>query len=92
MSFQPALVEQFLSLFSENKEKIRHFPGCHHLELWRDKNETNVFFTYSHWEDEAALENYRHSELFAEVWKNTKTKFNAKPLAWSFDRVDQKLS
>ncbi len=45
-----------------------------------------VLFTYSHWESEAALETYRHSELFAEVWAATKVLFNAKPEAWSVQR------
>jgi hypothetical protein len=33
------------------------------------------------------LETYRHSELFKEVWSKTKPLFNAKPEAWSVDKV-----
>lgn len=87
MSFQPEKIGEFLANFDANKEKIRAFEGCNFLELYRDKNNNNIFFTYSYWNGEAALENYRHSELFKEVWANTKVLFNDKPEAWSVDKV-----
>jgi len=89
MTFLPEERDNFLELFDESKEKIRHFPGCRHLELLEDYNDLNVFSTYSYWEDEAALNAYRHSELFAEVWANTKSKFAAKPVAFSSKKFIQ---
>ena len=83
MTFKPEERENFLMLFEEVKGKIRHFPGCTHLELLEDYNDPNIFSTYSYWEDEADLNAYRHSGLFAEVWANTKSKFAAKPIAFS---------
>ncbi|MBO6607354.1 antibiotic biosynthesis monooxygenase family protein [Psychroserpens sp.] len=87
MSFEPDHIDQFLENFNLNKTKIRAFPGCEFLELYRDKHNTNVFFTYSYWQTESDLENYRHSELFKSVWSKTKPLFNAKPEAWSVDKV-----
>lgn len=87
MTFEPSETEAFQRLFNQNKEKIRGFEGCNFLELYRDKDRDNIFFTYSYWEDEEALENYRHSALFKEVWSETKKKFSAKPEAWSVDKV-----
>ena len=87
MSFDPNHIDQFLNNFKLNKSKIRAFRGCEFLELYRDKHNTNVFFTYSYWQSEADLENYRHSELFKTVWSKTKPLFNAKPEAWSVDKV-----
>jgi len=87
MGFQPEKVETFLSDFEAIKSKVRGFEGCHFLELYRDKSNTNQFFTYSYWENEKALENYRNSELFKGVWKNTKQYFNQKPEAWSVDKL-----
>jgi heme-degrading monooxygenase HmoA len=46
-----------------------------------------VFFTYSFWETEQDLENYRQSALFDEVWTFTKKLFNDKPEAWSVDKL-----
>ncbi|WP_033957979.1 putative quinol monooxygenase [Psychroserpens jangbogonensis] len=87
MGFDPLKIEEFLSDFEVVKDKIRAFEGCQFLELYRDKDNTNTFFTYSYWASEADLENYRHSELFKGVWAKTKPLFNAKPEAWSVDKV-----
>lgn len=87
LSFKPEKIEDFLSNFEANKTKIRGFEGCEFLELYRDLNNTNVFFTYSYWIAEIHLENYRHSELFKGIWKKTKPMFNAKPEAWSVEKI-----
>lgn len=89
MTFKAEEIDNFLGLFNESKDKIRHFPGCSHLELLQDYNDPTVFSTYSHWEDEKALNNYRHSELFAEVWASTKSKFASKPVAFSLKKLIQ---
>ncbi|MDX8554988.1 antibiotic biosynthesis monooxygenase [Tenacibaculum sp. 1B UA] len=88
MSFQPEKIEEFLNNFNSKKEFIRNSPGCRLLELYRDKTNPNIFFTYSYWDTEQDLENYRNSDLFKGVWAQTKVLFNAKPLAWSVDKVD----
>lgn len=85
MDFKAEKVEEFLANFQANKTKIRNFDGCTHLELLRDKHNSSRFFTYSYWEDEAALENYRNSELFKGVWAKTKVLFAEKPEAWSVE-------
>jgi len=87
MSFHEIHIDEFLSNFNLIKERIRNFKGCSFLELYRDKNQPNIFFTYSYWDTEADLENYRNSTLFKEVWANTKSFFNDKPEAWSVDKV-----
>ncbi|HPQ22040.1 MAG TPA: antibiotic biosynthesis monooxygenase [Saprospiraceae bacterium] len=83
MEFEPCRIDDFLSVFEASKLKIRNFKGCHHLELWQDNSSPNVIFTYSHWENEASLDNYRNSELFQNTWEKTKVLFNAKPQAWT---------
>ena len=86
MSFEATKIDLFLANFNDNKENIRKSKGCELLELYRDKTNTNVFFTYSYWETENDLENYRNSELFKNVWSKTKILFNDKPHAWSVDK------
>ena len=88
MTFDPSRVIEFEELFDKNKHKIRAFQGCTHLELLHDINVPNIYFTYSYWEDPKYLEMYRGSDLFAEVWSNTKKLFSGKPEAWS---VEQKI-
>lgn len=87
MSFAEENIDTFLENFHKNKNDIRNFDGCRFLELYRDKNNPNIFFTYSYWEKESDLENYRHSELFKNVWAKTKPLFNDKPQAWSVDKL-----
>ena len=87
MSFHQENIPAFLENFDLMKEKIRNAPGNRLLELYQDKNNPEVFFTYSFWEEESDLENYRNSELFYDVWQFTKKLFNAKPEAWSVDRL-----
>ncbi|MDN3492141.1 putative quinol monooxygenase [Winogradskyella bathintestinalis] len=87
MSFEPSKIEEFLANFETVKQKIRDFEGCQFLELYRDHNNTNIFFTYSYWNSENDLNNYRHSELFKGVWAQTKVLFNAKPEAWSVNKI-----
>ncbi len=83
MTFRPGEVEAFLQLFHDTKQQIRHFEGCQRLELLKDVNQPNVFFTYSWWDSEAHLNKYRFSDLFKQVWSQTKIKFEDKPQAWS---------
>lgn len=83
MSFHPDKVQDFLAWFDLHKNKIATFEGCLHLELWRDAQHANIFYTYSIWLDETCIEKYRNSELFNEVWAYTKQLFNDKPHAFS---------
>lgn len=87
MSFHEKNVPLFLEYFDLIKDKIRNAHGNRFLTLYQDKNNKNIFFTYSHWETELDLENYRNSALFDEVWTFTKKLFNQKPEAWSVDAV-----
>ncbi|QTD37742.1 antibiotic biosynthesis monooxygenase [Polaribacter batillariae] len=86
MSFYSKNVSEFLAIFEEKKHFIRNFEGCKLLELYQDKVNPEIFFTYSYWENEQDLENYRNSKLFKSVWAKTKVLFNEKPEAWSVDK------
>ena len=87
LSFHLENIPAFLENFELMKEKIRNAPGNRLLELYQDKQNPELFFTYSYWDTEADLENYRNSELFYEIWQFTKKLFNDKPEAWSVDKL-----
>jgi len=87
MTFKAEAVEEFTKFFEERKEKIRGFEGCTHLELWQDKTHSHIFFTYSHWQSEAALSHYRNSTFFRDTWQRTRLLFAAKAEAWSVEQV-----
>ena len=87
MTFREDKTEDFLDIFKNSCAKIRGMQGCTHLELLQDANEPNVYSTYSIWNSEDDLNNYRRSELFGVVWKQTKALFAAPPVAQSYKKV-----
>ena len=87
MNFREDAVETFKAFFDARKEDIRNFDGCSRLELWQDQNHPCTFFTYSHWQDEAALSHYRNSAFFKETWLQTKQMFSTKAEAWSVNQL-----
>lgn len=90
MTFRPEAVDSFIhDVFEGSKAQIRAFEGCRHMELLRSKKQSNVLFTLSHWEDEAALDRYRASDLFATTWARTKALFAEKAEAWSLEVLDE---
>ena len=88
MTFATDKVNDFLKLFAEVKTKISSFEGCRHLELMQDINSKNIFFTYSKWVDENALNHYRFSELLKDTWTKTRLLFLEKAQAWSVEVLD----
>ncbi len=87
MTFTPGEEEKFLGYFHESAPNIRSFPGCMSLELLRGKDDPNVFFTYSQWQNEEDLQAYRKSELFSSTWARVKPLFKCKAEAWSIDSI-----
>ena len=83
MTFAPEQVPAFLALFHESKNRIRAQPGCRHLQLWQDAANPAIYITHSHWDDAGALDAYRQSALFGEVWPATKRLFAASAVAFS---------
>jgi len=89
MTFHPEKVAAFLENFEAQKSLIRNFPGCEHLELWQDQDDKNIFVTYSLWQSEEALNQYRDSQLFKSLWTFTKALFSEKPQAWSTKKLQE---
>lgn len=83
MEFDPSKTVDFEEIFQSSKPKIEKVTGCHEVELYRDSQKENVYYTHSLWEDEVALNNYRNSEFFADTWSRTKKLFSGKPMAFS---------
>jgi (4S)-4-hydroxy-5-phosphonooxypentane-2,3-dione isomerase len=88
LSLDPGSIDDFLKLFGSVQKEIADFPGCRGVKLLRDSMETNVYFTYSIWESDSDLGNYRHSELFKATWKQAKKCFSAPAQAWSLIQSD----
>ncbi len=87
MTFQPEAAENFISIFEQRRKLIEAFKGCSAVKLMRDINNPNIFFTYSMWTSESALNSYRSSQFFQNTWAEVKGYFTAKPEAWSVQEV-----
>ena len=87
MDFKTEHVQDFLRQFERVRPLIRRYPGVRSLELHRDAGLPNVFYTYSEWDSEEALEAYRKSELFRGAWGEVKAWFGGKPQAFSLQPV-----
>ncbi|MBS1654647.1 MAG: antibiotic biosynthesis monooxygenase [Bacteroidetes bacterium] len=87
MVFKQEEIASFQRMFMARRDIIRGFPGCRHLELWQEEEDAAIFFTYSIWENETALNHYRFSDFFKETWALTKSKFAGKPEAWTLNQV-----
>jgi len=87
MEFEPENVSAFVNIFKTNKDKITTFDGCHSIELLRDINAQNIFFTYSIWDSESSLNKYRESNTFKDIWSKTKPLFSHKAKAWSLEEI-----
>lgn len=83
MKFKSGNEKKFLEIFNERKKAIAGFEGCSYLELRRSKAHGNWFMTFSIWNDEKNLDQYRFSDLFKVVWASVKPLFEANAEALS---------
>ncbi|MFY7666330.1 putative quinol monooxygenase [Flavobacterium sp.] len=89
LQLKPDAMPSFLANFEVIKERIRNFPGNQKLVLYQDVADSCIFFTYSFWDSEAALNAYRQSDFFDAVWSETKLMFAGKPEAWSVNQITE---
>lgn len=83
MTFKEGTTNSFLEVFNQYKERIRASEGCTHLSLIQNTENPLEISTYSIWENEQFLNNYRYSKTFNEVWPKTKVFFAKKTVAKS---------
>jgi len=76
----------FRRLFIESKKHIEGQAGCHRVVLLEAQS---YFFTHSTWDSEEALDSYRKSDLFGDVWPRTKALFYDKPEAWTCLEIEE---
>ncbi len=81
LTFVPEFAEQFYHIYREKEPRIAGWPGCLGVKLLQDKQQPVVFFTWSVWESEQQLNDYRHSAFFQETWAVVKKEFAAPPEA-----------
>lgn len=85
LEFQDDKIDDFLTFFETIKHVVNEFPGCYGMKLYQDIDQPTIVMTYSHWESQQDLNNYRDSEQFGKIWPNIKPWFAQKPEAWSVE-------
>jgi len=88
MVFYENRSEDFAQLSTSIQPAIRKIKGCLHLDLLQDIQHKNIFFSYSHWESEEDLNNYRNSDFFQQTWGKVSQWFREKAQAWSTTKLD----
>ena len=69
---KPEDIDAFRLLLRKSSPRVRQFPGCLSLQIVNDIADPTSFFTLSTWRDTDALEAYRASPLFVEIWPRIK--------------------
>ncbi len=73
----------FKEIFYNSRKFIQAFDGCISVELMKNTNQNNVYFTLSCWRTEEDLNLYRESFLFKHTWSKVKPLFAEKAEASS---------
>lgn len=87
MTFREEAVDSFLNIFDESCNKITQMPGCRKVELLHDIDDPTTFITISEWTSREHLDQYRSSDVFANVWREVKALFAERPSAWSLEHM-----
>ena len=85
LEFREDKIDEFLSFFDTIKNVVNEFPGCHGMILYHDVNDPTTVMTYSRWDSQESLNQYRNSTEFGKIWPKIKPWFHKKPQAWTLD-------
>lgn len=83
LTFKEDKIADFIAFFDTINTRVSRFENCYGMRLMQEKGNPHVVFTYSAWESEEALNNYRDSEMFGIVWSTIKPWFGARAEAWT---------
>ncbi len=83
LQIQAHQIDVAKQLLKEVAPKVRSMPGCSRLEIMFGIHKKARVTTYSYWDSEKDLNDYRDSEVFQKFWKSIKPMFSEKARAWS---------
>jgi len=83
LTFNEEHIAEFKQIFKVSSGRIIASAGCHSVRLLQSEHDPRIFFTYSIWDDVAALDAYRSTDFFRSTWSKCKKIFADKPEAWS---------
>lgn len=81
--------ELFMKNLREEKLKL---AGCLHFDYFHEKNNKNIFYSYTIWESEKYLKQYKKTDLFIEVVSTLKKLCTEEPKAWTIENVFKEVN
>lgn len=87
MHFQAQAAEAFAQFAHTIQPTISSFEGCLHLQILRDTTHPTLYFSYSVWQSDQALQAYRQSDFFRQTWAQTKQGFAEPAQAWTVQGI-----
>lgn len=87
MKVESKKIEAF-ELFMNNlhDEKLK-LSGCLHFDFFHEKENNNIYYAYTIWENEKYFKQYKKSDLFKEVVTTLKSLCIEEPKAWTIENV-----
>jgi heme-degrading monooxygenase HmoA len=82
--------EDFLKYMESIKSDFDDFEGCKQLEVLRGKIDGDVFFIYTTWEKNVALNIFRRSDFNKKFWKKLLDVSQSRPQVWSVENIFEK--
>ena len=88
LAFEIEKEKEFLMVFENHQVHMHNSGFCRALNLKKDIDLEGVFFTHSIWDSEEALNNYRSSVYFQDIWARIKPWFVERAQAWTLTNVE----
>ena len=77
----------FKNYINEVRPIMADFKGCEHIEILKDKSNSNTFSIYSIWKNEKLLEHFRSSEMSGEFNRTIEKWLEKQIQAWTVENV-----
>ncbi len=87
MELNETKIELFEHFMDNLKEEKLKQDGCLHHDIFCDKDNSMMFFSYTIWATEKHLKKYKKTELFKEVTRTIRTLCVKEPIAWTVENV-----
>ncbi|OFY24093.1 MAG: hypothetical protein A2W98_14235 [Bacteroidetes bacterium GWF2_33_38] len=82
--------KSFATFMKPFQQKIRNFDGCIHHDIFPDKENDDIFYSYTIWKSESKVKKYRNSDLIKHISEAVMPKCTKEPIAWTVDEVFEK--
>lgn len=76
--------ENFMNNLSEEKLTLE---GCLHHDFFCEKDNRNMYYSYTIWQSEKFLNKYKKTDLFKEVTRTLRHICIKEPIAWTVENV-----